>query len=229
MTLVAVRVLFLTVDTGCIKTAAVVHGAWKRVRDKYDFIISFVDTGDNNVIMIRGPDGHTIKDPTPYFMNGELSIMWRHAKDIADAVSNGGCVLVLCKGGKNRSPFLAGMANAILKRDYRLTTTEPPPSPHDERLARMLENIDLLEKCVQVDKDLNVHEILHDAKTIQSGYTVSHTEDGDWNPHALFFDTDWKSMTPHAFEDWVSKLVAARLQIKSYAVGRSQKRTRPSS
>ena len=173
-----------------------------------------MDTGDNNVIMIRGPD-HTIKDPTPLFMNGELSIMWRHAKDIADAVLNGECVLVLCKGGKNRSPFLAGMANAILKRDYRLTTTEPPPSPHDERLARMLENIDLLEKCVQVDKDLNVHEILHDAKTIQSGYTVSHTEDGDWNPHALFFDTDWKSMTPYFWPQHDKKILGFLLSLLS--------------
>ena len=147
---------------GGIKTGAVARAAWTRTNATFhaDSIYSFVEVNTPTAQIIEGPHG-VISDPTPYFKDGELSTLWSWAQAIARDLRNGKRVLVLCKGGKNRSAFLAGLVKRILARDSPTLSASielrPPVDPH---LIHLLSHISLLEKCVEVDQDSDVHELL---------------------------------------------------------------------
>ena len=116
-----------TIDhTGVISHASYLRGGWKRKANKMKatHLFSFVRGSfseffeDARVRVIARSDGEEIKDPTPTFQSGELDIILDAAKEIQAIVKDGGRVLIVCRGGKNRSVFLANLARKTSTRAF---------------------------------------------------------------------------------------------------------------
>ena len=125
-----------------INVASMLRGAWKRACATHDVqhIFTFVDIPNVHqsidacrVKAVRRVDGAEIKDPTPWFSDEELSVVLNTADKIATLLKSGSSVLVVCRGGKNRSAFLAHLASA--------RAGVPPPSkrPVDERMCEYID------------------------------------------------------------------------------------------
>ena len=107
-----------------ITTAAFLRGGWKRkirseqVTHMTTFVSKATDSNiidDSQVRVLSSPaDGGEIVDPTICFKDGEMDVLILEAKHIAKLAANGARVLVVCRGGKNRSAFLAHLAKAHL-------------------------------------------------------------------------------------------------------------------
>lgn len=126
-----------------ISVASMLRGAWKRACAKHDvqYIFTFVDIPNvhesidvRRVRAVRRVDGAEIKDPTPWFSDDELSVVLNTADEIATLLKSGSSVLVVCRGGKNRSAFLAHLASA--------RAGVPPPSkrPVDGRMCEYIDS-----------------------------------------------------------------------------------------
>ena len=110
--------------TDFISHASYLRGGWKRKAKKMQatHLFSFIRGSfseffeDARVRVIARPDGDEIRDPTPTFQPGELDIILDAAKEIQSVVKNGGRVLIICRGGKNRSVFLANLARKECSR-----------------------------------------------------------------------------------------------------------------
>jgi hypothetical protein len=121
--------------TGSISHAAYLRGGWKRKATKMraTHLFSFIRGSfseffeDSCVRVVARPDGEEIRDPTPTFQSGELDIILDAAKEIQSIVKNGGRVLVVCRGGKNRSVFLANLARKECSRAHVFETMPVDP------------------------------------------------------------------------------------------------------
>ena len=127
---------------GVVSHASYLRGGWKRKAKKMQatHIFSFIRGSfselfeDSHVHVIARADGKEIRDPTPRFQPGELNIIIEAAKEVNSIVKNGGKVLIVCRGGKNRSVFLANLVHKELSRARVFETM-----PVDPYLCNLLE------------------------------------------------------------------------------------------
>lgn len=115
---------------GTIAHAAYLRGGWKRKANTMSYtkenshLFSFVtgnfdeiytESAHAHVHILRACDGGEIKDPTPKFLDGELELIHEAADEIVQLAKQDMNVLIVCRGGKNRSPFLAQLARKKLR------------------------------------------------------------------------------------------------------------------
>mgnify|MGYP006878990910 CR=1 FL=1 len=148
----------------CLRNAALVSSATKgqQLRQRIDDIdatevVSFVEearrvaaSASIRCTLVTSTDGAEIADPN-VFKDGELTVIWKAARRLARRADLGGRIVVACRGGANRSRFLACLA-------YKLMATpldDAPAQPLDERLGGMMRYMRLLGRFAAIGKHLD--------------------------------------------------------------------------